>query len=46
MAGAIHEELREKVKAARLWGPSAKIDGSVVSKHHILNDCDTVELQA
>jgi len=46
MAFSIHQELGEKVKSARLWGPSAAMDGSVVSRNHILTDCDTVELQS
>lgn len=46
MAYSIHQELGEKVKSARLWGPSAQVDGGVVSKNHQLMDCDTVELQS
>jgi ribosome-interacting GTPase 1 len=38
--------LGEKVKSARLWGPSATVDGAVVSRSHVLMDCDTVELQS
>jgi ribosome-interacting GTPase 1 len=46
MAFSIHNELGEKVKSARLWGPSATVDGAVVSRSHVLMDCDTVELQS
>jgi len=46
MAFSIHQELGEKVKSARLWGPSAAVDGGVVSRNHLLMDCDTVELQS
>ena len=46
MALAIHKELGDKVKSARLWGPSAAMDGAVVSRHHELMDGDMVELQS
>ena len=33
----------DKVKSARVWG-SAKFDGQVVDRHHVLKDRDIVEI--
>jgi ribosome-interacting GTPase 1 len=44
LADAIHHELREKLKYALLWGASGKFGGQRVSRHHLLEDEDVVEL--
>jgi ribosome-interacting GTPase 1 len=43
MATAIHRELMEKLKFARIWGTGV-YDGQTVQKNHILNDKDIIEL--
>jgi len=43
LARAIHRELAEKFKAARLWGKGV-YDGQLVPRNHILQDKDIVEL--
>ena len=39
----IHRDFGDKVKSARVWG-SAKFDGQVVDRHHVLQDRDIVEI--
>lgn len=39
----IHRDFGDKVKSARVWG-SAKFDGQVVDRHHVLKDRDIVEI--
>lgn len=39
----IHRDFGDKVKSARVWG-SAKFDGQVVDRHHVLEDRDIVEI--
>lgn len=43
-ARLVHRDLAEKLKTARLWGRSAKFDGQVVPRGHVLADGDVVEL--
>ena len=43
LAGKVHKDLAEKVKAARVWG-SAAFDGQTVGRDHVLKDKDVVEL--
>ena len=44
-AGSIQKDIRRNLKFARIWG-SAKFDGQKVSRDHVLQDEDTVELHA
>lgn len=44
LAGVIHRDLPDKLKAARVWG-SGTFDGQTVKKDHVLQDKDVVELQ-
>lgn len=43
MAGAIHRELAEKLKFARIWGTGV-YDGQNAQRNHVLNDKDIIEL--
>jgi ribosome-interacting GTPase 1 len=43
LAGAIHKDLAEKFKSARIWGTGV-YDGQNAPRDHILNDKDIVEL--
>jgi ribosome-interacting GTPase 1 len=43
MAMAIHRELAEKLKSARIWGTGV-YDGQSVHLTHVLHDKDVVEL--
>jgi len=43
LAGIIHKDFAEGLKSARVWG-SAKFDGQVVQRDHVLRDGDIVEL--
>jgi ribosome-interacting GTPase 1 len=44
MAELVHREVAEKLKTARVWGKSAAFDGQTVTRDHILQDRDVVEL--
>ncbi len=44
-AGSIHKDLRRSLKYARIWG-SGKFGGQKVTRHHVLQDEDIVELHA
>ncbi len=44
LARHIHRDFPDKLEKARLWGSSAKFDGQVVPRDHILADRDLVEL--
>ncbi len=44
-AGKIHKDFEENLKAARIWGTSADFEGQMVSREHVLEDEDVVELQ-
>jgi ribosome-interacting GTPase 1 len=43
-AGKIHQDFAEKLKSVRVWG-SAAYDGQMVSRDHVLQDGDVVELR-
>jgi ribosome-interacting GTPase 1 len=43
LAAAIHKEIAQEIKFARVWGPSA-FDGQSVHEHHVLEEGDIVEL--
>lgn len=42
-AGSIHKDIWRGLKFAKIWG-SAKFDGQRVSRDHVLQDQDVVEL--
>ena len=44
VADAIHHELAESFRAARVWGPSARFDGQRVGRRHVVADLDVVEI--
>jgi ribosome-interacting GTPase 1 len=44
-AGKVHKDFQEKLKSAKIWGTSADFPGQMVSRDHILEDEDVVELQ-
>jgi ribosome-interacting GTPase 1 len=44
-AGKVHKDFLDNLKAARLWGSSAAFDGQMVSRDHVLQDGDVVELR-
>ena len=43
MAAAVHREMAEHLKRARIWG-SEKYDGQPVQRDHVLEDKDVIEL--
>ncbi len=45
LALAVHKEVAERVKYARIWG-NARFDGQQVDKDHVLSDRDVVELHS
>jgi hypothetical protein len=45
LALAVHKELAERVKYARIWG-TARFDGQQVDRDHVLSDRDVVELHS
>ena len=44
-AGKVHQDFMQNLKAVRVWG-SAAYDGQMVSRSHVLQDGDVVELRA
>jgi small GTP-binding protein len=44
VAAAIHKELGESCRGARIWGPSARFDGQQVGRGYPVQDTDTVEI--
>jgi len=44
-AGKVHKDFQEKLKTAKIWGASADFPGQMVSRDHVLEDEDVVELQ-
>ncbi|RLG00703.1 MAG: hypothetical protein DRN49_02590 [Thaumarchaeota archaeon] len=44
IARIIHRELAERMKYARVWGKSVKIQGQQVGPEHILEDGDVIEI--
>lgn len=45
-AAQVHKDFEENLKSARIWGTSADFEGQMVSRDHVLQDEDVVELQA
>jgi ribosome-interacting GTPase 1 len=43
-AGKVHKDFAQKLKSARVWGPSV-FDGQMVQRDYVLQDGDIVELQ-
>jgi ribosome-interacting GTPase 1 len=43
LAGAIHKDILEQLRFARIWGESA-FDGQTVQREHILAEGDVVEI--
>ena len=43
-AGKVHQDFAENLKSARVWGKSAAFEGQTVSRDHILQDGDIIEL--
>ncbi len=43
-AGKVHQDFAENLKSARVWGKSAAFEGQTVSREHMLQDGDIVEL--
>ncbi|HVE75915.1 MAG TPA: GTPase [Actinomycetota bacterium] len=46
VAAALHKQLAVEIKAAKVWGPSAKFPGQQVGADHELKDGDAVEIVA
>ncbi len=44
-AGKVHNDFKDNLKSAKIWGTSADFPGQMVSRDHILEDEDVVELQ-
>jgi ribosome-interacting GTPase 1 len=44
-AGKVHKDFQENLKSAKIWGTSADFPGQQVSREHVLEDEDVVELQ-
>ncbi|MGB2964147.1 MAG: GTPase [Anaerolineales bacterium] len=44
-AGKVHKDFKDNLKSARIWGSSADFEGQMVSRDHVLEDEDVVELQ-
>ncbi len=44
VARAIHKDLAETLKGARIWGPSARFEGQHVGREHEVKDGDSVEV--
>ncbi len=43
-AAKVHQDFAENMKSARVWGSSAAFPGQTVSRDHILQDGDIIEL--
>jgi ribosome-interacting GTPase 1 len=43
-AGKVHQDFAKNLKSARVWGKSAAFEGQTVSRDHVLQDGDIVEL--
>ncbi len=44
VAAALHNDLRAECRGARIWGPSAKFDGQLVGRDHVVEEDDVVEV--
>lgn len=45
MAVLVHRDFADKLKSARIWGTGV-YDGQTVTREHVLNDRDIVELHS
>jgi uncharacterized protein len=45
LAVRVHKEVADALRFARIWG-NARFDGQQVDRHHLLSDCDVVEIHA
>ena len=45
LALAVHKEVAERIKYARIWG-AARFEGQQVDRDHVLSDRDVVELHS
>jgi small GTP-binding protein len=44
VAAELHNDLRAECRGARIWGPSAKFDGQLVGRDHVVAEDDVVEV--
>ncbi len=44
MAELVHRDFHDKLKSAKVWGKSAAFEGQTVTRDHVLQDRDVVEL--
>jgi ribosome-interacting GTPase 1 len=44
-AGKVHKDFQDNLKSAKIWGTSVDFPGQMVSRDHVLEDEDVVELQ-
>jgi small GTP-binding protein len=44
VAAGLHNDLRAECRGARIWGPSAKFDGQLVGRDHVVIEDDIVEV--
>jgi uncharacterized protein len=44
VAAELHNDLRADCRGARIWGPSAKFDGQLVGRDHVVEEDDVVEV--
>ena len=45
VARAVHSELAESFRRARVWGSSVRFEGQYVGRHHVIQEGDIVEVQ-
>ena len=43
LAGAVHRDLSDQLRYARIWGANT-YPGQTVQRHHVLSDADILEL--
>jgi small GTP-binding protein len=46
VAAELHNDLRIECRGARIWGPSAKFEGQVVGRDHVVEADDVIEVIA
>jgi uncharacterized protein len=44
VAAELHNDLRTVCRGARIWGPSAKFDGQLVGRDHVVEEDDVIEV--
>jgi small GTP-binding protein len=44
VAAELHNDLRTECRGARIWGPSAKFDGQLVGRDHVVEEDDVIEV--